>query len=66
MKPAQSLSDCVEQICGLGCDRVRDAIASLEQNQLLQLAEHLNPVDRQQLLEELRSIMAVYDQRQRT
>lgn len=51
---------CLEQICEQGCCSVNLVIQQLEQGQVLEGIQHLNTKQRQQLLQELKSIMAVY------
>jgi len=51
----------VESICGLGCDRVRAIIRSLEAGELVGEASELVESQRRELLAELKAIMSVYD-----
>ncbi len=55
------IETCLEQICLLGCRRVREIIRQLEQHQEVEQAASLTPGQRDSLLRELKSIMAVYD-----
>lgn len=51
----------VESICEQGCSHVNHVIELLEQQQVLTELDVLNLVEKNILLQELRSIMAVYD-----
>lgn len=51
----------VESICGLGCDRVRQIIQSLEAGELVGEASGLVESQRREVLAELKAIMSVYD-----
>lgn len=51
----------VELICELGCDRVNEIIVELDSGNAVQETTGLDPSDRQQVLRELKDIMAVYD-----
>ncbi|MCK5719153.1 MAG: hypothetical protein KAH84_04290 [Thiomargarita sp.] len=53
---------CLEQICQLGCRAVNNIIEQLEQQQFIDIIKHLNEKQRQILLQELNSIMAVYSE----
>ena len=53
----------VDEICALGCDTVATYIAALRQAQLRPEYETLDVSQRAVLLEELQSIMAVYEAR---
>lgn len=59
------LNQCIEILCTSGCDTVRAAICSLENNQPVQshkeLVNKLDENERTLLLVELVSIMAVYE-----
>ncbi len=50
----------VEAVCSKGCRQVRADIATLERGEDLPETWNLNPAERQELLAELRAIMAVY------
>ena len=54
----------VDDICGDGCNRVNQIIETLAQDEVTGAMEALSKVERQQVLDELRDIMAVYEQRQ--
>lgn len=53
----------VTRICELGCARVREVIALLEQGRTTPETADVGEAERQQILDELRAIMAVYDAR---
>lgn len=56
--------DYIEQICQQGCDIVRQHIESLEQamsNNTTELLQKTNKTQQQEILKELKAIMAVYD-----
>ena len=50
----------VESVCQLGCRKVRQSIATLEQGGDIPETGDLSPNERGRLLAELKSIMAVY------
>ena len=60
-KPPQKLQQCVESLCGDGCQAVNGYIEQLERGGSVPQTELLSYEDRQELLRELKSIMAVYD-----
>jgi hypothetical protein len=51
---------CLEQICEQGCRSVNQVILQLEQGQSIDMTQHLNRAQKNRLLQELKSIMAVY------
>lgn len=51
----------VTLICELGCVRVREVIIVLQEGGTTPETENTNPADRMQILQQLQSIMAVYD-----
>jgi hypothetical protein len=55
------IQDCVDQLCSHGCGSVRELILQLEQGELPDGTAHLDATERQQVLRELKSIIAVYD-----
>lgn len=59
----EAVQKCVEAVCQNGCTVVRAVIAALENGVAVAELADLRPGDRRQVLEELRSIMAVYDRR---
>ena len=52
---------CVEQLCAEGCRSVRLCITRLEQGEDVSQTDELKPEEKQQVLAELKAIMAVYD-----
>lgn len=56
------VNECVEMLCRNGCDAVRTAIATLERGAPVPETEKLDTAARAQVLAELKTIMAVYDQ----
>jgi len=57
------IAQCIEQLCQCGCTDVRNTIAQLEAHQVVPQVEGLTAQERRVVLEELKAIMAVYDQR---
>ena len=55
------IEHCVELLCQKGCRLVWDDIAQLEQGAELPETEGLNSQERTEVLNELKSIMAVYE-----
>lgn len=53
----------VTQICELGCARVSEVIAILEQGKIAPETDSLPDAERTQVLNELKAIMAVYNTR---
>ncbi|KPK39008.1 MAG: hypothetical protein AMJ69_06840 [Gammaproteobacteria bacterium SG8_47] len=51
----------VEALCATGCNAVRASIAALEAGLPVPGTEQLDPMERRQVLNDLRAIMAVYD-----
>jgi hypothetical protein len=51
---------CLESICHQGCRSVNRVIEQLEQGQIIKAVAHLTAAQRHRLLQELKSIMAVY------
>ena len=56
-----TLQDLVEDVCKLGCIRVNEIIALLEQGKNIPDIPDLNPAETEMLLSELKAIMAVYE-----
>lgn len=54
------LTHYLEVLCQSGCDTVNATIEAMENNQPISITHDLNPDERQILLRELKSIMAVY------
>jgi len=57
------LQACIEQLCHSGCNSVRDSIRLLEQGGRPPGTRALSTAERAQVLQELKAIMAVYDER---
>jgi len=55
-----SVESSVEMICNKGCQTVRDDIAALEREELVQEVRGLTEAERRAVLMELKKIMAVY------
>ena len=55
------LQQCAESLCGDGCQAVNGYIEQLERGGSVPQTEILSYEERQELLVELKSIMAVYD-----
>lgn len=55
------LQPVVESLCHDGCRTVREHITAIEQGLNIPQIEHLNGAETSQVLEELKTIMAVYD-----
>ena len=51
----------VTLICELGCVRVREVIRALQAGGTTPETQNLSPSERAQILQQLQSIMAVYD-----
>ena len=56
-----TLQDLVEDLCNLGCIRVNEIIALLEQGKNIPDIPALNRPETEMLLSELKAIMAVYE-----
>lgn len=54
----------IETICERGCARVNEIIAALENDDSVEEITDLDSSERQQILVELKQIMAVYDREQ--
>ena len=57
------IQQCVDSLCQNGCQAVRAAIKAMELNLPVDCTNTLNREERYQVLAELKSIMAVYDER---
>ena len=51
----------IEAVCEAGCEAVRASIQTLESGNQVALTSDLSPEESQQVLTELKTIMAVYD-----
>ena len=56
----KQIDSCLEQICEQGCRSVNQIIQQLEQRQMIEITRYLSMEQQQKLLQELKSIMAVY------
>ena len=56
----KQINSCLEQICEQGCRSVNQVIQQLDQGEVIEDIAHLSRVQQQRLLQELKSIMAVY------
>jgi hypothetical protein len=57
----RKVNQCVEALCLNGCEIVNATIAALEQDLPVTQIQDLDNEERQAVLRELKSIMAVYD-----
>ena len=60
----EKVSRCVDSVCEKGCTAVNSAIQMLEKDSPVPEADTLNDEEKQRLLQELKSIMAVYEDQQ--
>ena len=51
----------IEAVCEAGCEAVRASIQTLEMGNSVALTDDLTPEEVQQVLNELKTIMSVYD-----
>jgi len=56
------LQHIIEQLCTTGCERVNEVIDILEKQGSIEETRTLNSEESQHVLQELKTIMAVYDQ----
>jgi len=54
------IAHCIEALCQKGCKEVSRIIHALERGEAMAEAQELNEDERQEVLHELKSIMAVY------
>lgn len=57
----QKIDECVEDLCNKGCKAVWGVIDSLESGMKLPETAHLKPAEIDAVVDELKTIMAVYD-----
>jgi len=57
------INECIEALCRSGCAAVRATILALEKGQDVAQVSGLAENERRVVLEELKTIMAVYDER---
>ncbi len=55
------VNQCVDALCQCGCDAVRATIEAMEIGAEIPQLQTLNSEERQVVLDELKSVMAVYD-----
>ena len=59
--PSHKINQRIEAVCEAGCEAVRASIQTLESGNNVALTNDLSTEERQQVLQELKSIMSVYD-----
>ena len=59
---AAKVNRCIEALCEGGCRSVREVIVALESGAEVTCTAGLNGVERMAVLQELKSVMSVYDQ----
>ena len=59
----EKVSKVVEDICNLGCTTVNEIIQNLEHGDEVKQARQLSRSERDELLDELKAIMDVYDKK---
>jgi hypothetical protein len=59
----KQLNQCVDALCQCGCDAVRATIKAMELGAELPQLQTLGSEERQMVLDELKAVMAVYDER---
>ena len=59
---SQKVNQRIEAVCEAGCEAVRASIQTLETGNSVALTEDLTPEETQQVLNELKTIMSVYDE----
>ena len=57
------VNQCVEALCKCGCEAVRATISNMEMGVELEQVRELNTQEAASVLNELKAIMAVYDDR---
>ena len=57
----QQVIQCVEALCECGCDAVRATISAMEAKLPVSHTVGMSEAQQQQVLDELKAIMAVYD-----
>lgn len=57
------VNQCVEALCQSGCEMVRATIKAMEEGLPIVQTDGLSAQEKQQVLDELRAIMAVYDRK---
>ena len=59
----KQVNQCVDALCQCGCDAVRATIKAMESGAGVPQLETLDHEERQVVLDELKAVMAVYDDR---
>jgi hypothetical protein len=59
----EKLQHIIEHICAAGCERVYEVIANMESQQNIEETAQLNTQESEIVLQELKTIMAVYEQK---
>ncbi|WP_126452326.1 hypothetical protein [Sulfuriflexus mobilis] len=60
---SSKVNQCVEALCKSGCDAVRATISSMELGMEIEQTHELDEQEASTVLNELKAIMAVYDER---
>jgi 4-hydroxy-3-methylbut-2-en-1-yl diphosphate synthase IspG/GcpE len=61
---SSKVNQCIEALCKCGCEAVRATITSMEMGAELEQTRDLDEQEAAIVLDELKAIMAVYDDRQ--
>lgn len=60
---SEQVSQCIEVLCQCGCEAVRATITAMESGAVVPQVQSLTEEQRRMVLDELRAVMAVYDER---
>ncbi|MGM0593578.1 MAG: hypothetical protein ACQETD_03485 [Pseudomonadota bacterium] len=60
---SEQVSQCVENLCQCGCEAVRATISAIESGAAVPQVQTLSEEERRMVLNELKAVMAVYDER---
>jgi len=60
---SSKINQCVEALCGCGCEAVRATISGMELGLPVEQTNSLDDTERAAVLSELKAIMSVYDDR---
>ena len=60
---SEQVSQCIEVLCLCGCEAVRATISAMESGAVVPQVQTLSEEQRQMVLNELKAVMAVYDER---
>lgn len=63
MVNSEQVSQCIETLCQCGCDVVRATISAMESGAVVPQVEILSDEERRMVLDELKTVMSVYDAR---